>query len=93
VAKSAHRVRKIGAAVPPTTAVTELEAICGWQGGGMASFTPAPLIEPSGQKGAMAKLTTGEQSIPPPRGKVRDRVVFARDLISARQSRKRWWCL
>jgi integrase len=75
VAKSAHGVRKIGAtrAANNGATVAELEAIFGWQGGGMASLYTRAADRARLAKGAMAKLdrTPGEQSIPTPSGKVR----------------------
>jgi len=54
--------------------VAELEAIFGWQGGGMASLYTRATDRARLAKGAMSKLarTTGEQTIPAPSGKVRD---------------------
>jgi integrase len=76
VAKSAHGVRKIGAtrAANNGATVAELEAIFGWQGGGMASLYTRAADRARLAKGAMAKLdrTPGEQSIPAPSGKVRE---------------------
>jgi integrase len=76
VAKSAHGVRKIGAtrAANNCATVAELEAIFGWQGGGMASLYTRAADRARLAKGAMAKLdrTPGEQSIPAPSGKVRE---------------------
>jgi integrase len=78
VAKSAHGVRKIGAtrAANNGATVAELEAIFGWQGGGMASLYTRAADRARLAKGAMSKLdgTSGEQSIPAPRGKVREAV-------------------
>jgi integrase len=76
VTKSAHGVRKIGAIrhahSGPT--VAELDAIFGWQGGGMASLYIREADRARLAKAAMSKLdgTAGEQTIPAPRGKVRD---------------------
>jgi hypothetical protein len=76
VAKSAHGVRKIGAtrAANAGATVAELEAIFGWQGGGMASLYTRTADRARLAKGAMSMLarTTGEQTIPAPSGKVRD---------------------
>jgi integrase len=76
VAKSAHGVRKIGAtrAANNGATVAELEAIFGWQGGGMASLYTRAADRARLAKGAIAKLdrTPGEQSIPAPSGKVRE---------------------
>jgi integrase len=75
VAKSAHGVRKIGAtrAANNGATVAELEAIFGWQGGGMASLYTRAADRARLARGAMAKLdrTPGEQSIPAPSEKVR----------------------
>lgn len=75
VAKSAHGVRKIGAtrAANNGATVAELEAIFGWQGGGMASLYTRAADRARLAKGAMAKLdrTAGEQSVLAPSGKVR----------------------
>ena len=68
VAKSAHGVRKIGAtrAANNGATVAELEAIFGWQGGGMASLDTRAADRARLAKGAMAKLerTPSEQSNP-----------------------------
>jgi integrase len=76
VKKSAHGVRKIGAtrAANEGATVAELDAIFGWQGGGMASLYTRAADRARLAKGAMTKLagTTGEQTIPAPNGKVRD---------------------
>ena len=76
VAKSAHGVRKIGAtrAANNGATVAELEAIFGWQGGGMASLYTRAADRARLAKGAIAKLerTPSEQSIPAPSKKVRD---------------------
>jgi len=68
VAKSAHGARKIGAtrAANNGATVAELEAIFGWQGGGMASLDTRAADRARLAKGAMAKLerTPSEQSIP-----------------------------
>jgi integrase len=76
IAKSAHGVRKIGAtrAANNGATVAELEAIFGWQGGGMASLYTRAADRARLAKGAMAKLdrTRGEQSIPAPSEKVRE---------------------
>jgi len=73
VAKSAHAVRKIGATRAANNGATvgELEAIFGWQGGGMASLYTRAADRARLAKGAMAKLDrmAGEQSIPAPRRK------------------------
>jgi integrase len=78
IAKSAHGVRKIGAtrAANNGATVAELEAIFGWSGGGMASLYTRAADRARLAKGAMSKLggTPGEQSMPSPRGKVRDSV-------------------
>jgi hypothetical protein len=54
----------------------QLDAIFGWQGGGMASLYTREADRARLAKGAMSKLagTTGEQTIPAPSGKVRDSV-------------------
>jgi integrase len=76
VAKSAHGVRKIGAtrAALNGATVAELDAIFGWQGGGMASLYTRAADRARLAKGAMSKLdgTPREQSIPAPSGKVRE---------------------
>ena len=76
VAKSAHGVRKIGAtrAANNGATVAELEAIFGWQGGGMASLDTRAADRARLAKGAMAKLerTPSEQSIPALSKKARD---------------------
>ncbi len=76
MAKSAHGVRKIGAtrAANNGATVAELEAIFGWQGGGMASLYTRAADRARLAKGAIAKLerTPSEQSIPAPSKKVRD---------------------
>jgi integrase len=76
IAKSAHGVRKIGAtrAANNGATVAELEAIFGWQGGGMAALYTRAADRARLAKNAMAKLdrTRGEQSIPAPTGKVRE---------------------
>ena len=76
VAKFAHGVRKIGAAPAANDGATvaELEAIFGWQGGGMASLYIRTVHRARLAKGEMAKLdrTPGEHSIPAPSGKVRE---------------------
>ena len=76
VKKSAHGVRKIGAtrAAENGATVAELEAIFGWQGGGMASLYTRAADRARLAKIAMKKLerTPSEQSIPSPDGKVRD---------------------
>jgi hypothetical protein len=76
VKKSAHGVRKIGAtrAAENGATVAELEAIFGWQGGGMASLYTRAADRARLAKLAMKKLerTPSEQSIPSPDDKVRD---------------------
>jgi hypothetical protein len=76
VAKSAHGVRKIGAtrAAENGATVAELEAIFGWQGGGMASLYTRAADRARLAKGAIAKLARTEDahSIPAPMEKVRD---------------------
>jgi integrase len=76
VAKSAHGVRKIGAtrAAENGATVAELEAIFGWQGGGMASLYTRAADRARLAKGAIAKLVRTEDahSIPAPTQKVRD---------------------
>jgi hypothetical protein len=63
-------VRKIGAtrAANNGATVAELEAIFGWQGGGMASLYTRAADRARLAKGAMTKLerTPNEQSIPAP---------------------------
>ena len=70
VEKSAHGVRKIGAtrAAENGATVAELEAIFGWQGGGMASLYTRAANRARLAKLAMSKLerTPSEQSIPSP---------------------------
>jgi integrase len=58
VRKSAHGVRKIGAtrAAENGATVAELEAIFGWQGGGMASLYTRAADRARLAKGAMSKL-------------------------------------
>jgi integrase len=58
VAKSAHGVRKIGAtrAAENGATVAELEAIFGWQGGGMASLYTRAADRARLAKGAIKKL-------------------------------------
>jgi integrase len=78
VSKSAHGVRKIGAtrAAENGATVAELEAIFGWQGGGMASLYTRAADRARLAKSAMPKMaggTTSEHSIPAPSGKVRER--------------------
>jgi integrase len=74
-AKSAHGVRKIGAtrAAENGATVAELEAIFGWQGGGMASLYTRAADRVRLAKGAITKLTRTEvgHSIPSPHDKVR----------------------
>jgi integrase len=76
VAKSAHGVRKIGAtrAAENGATVAELEAIFGWQGGGMASLYTRAADRARLAKGAITKLarTESEHSIPAPNQKVRE---------------------
>jgi integrase len=76
VAKSAHGLRKIGAtrAANNGATVAELEAIFGWQGGGMAALYTRAADRVRLAKSAMSKLerTASEHSIPAPPGKVRD---------------------
>jgi integrase len=76
VAKSAHGVRKIGAtrAAENGATVAELEAIFGWQGGGMASLYTRAADRARLAKGAITKLARTEKahSIPAPTGKVRE---------------------
>ena len=75
VAKSAHGVRKIGAtrAAENGATVAELEAIFGWQGGGMASLYTRAADRARLAKGAITKLirTEAGHSIPSPDEKVR----------------------
>ncbi len=75
VDKSAHGVRKIGAtrAAENGATVAELEAIFGWQGGGMASLYTRAANRAKLAKAAMGKLerTPGEQPMPSPDRKVR----------------------
>jgi integrase len=78
VSKSAHGVRKIGAtrAAENGATVAELEAIFGWQGGGMASLYTRAADRARLAKSAMPKMagrTMCEHSIPAPSGKVRER--------------------
>jgi integrase len=58
IPKSAHGVRKIGTtrAAENGATVAELEAIFGWQGGGMASLYTHAVDRARLAKGAMAKL-------------------------------------
>jgi integrase len=76
VAKSAHGVRKIGAtrAAENGATVAELEAIFGWQGGGMASLYTRAADRARLAKGAITKLARTEtgHSIPAPHRKVRE---------------------
>jgi integrase len=76
VKKSAHGVRKIGAirAALNGATVAELDAIFGWQGGGMAALYVREADRARLAKSAMSKLdgTAGERTLPSPRGKVRD---------------------
>jgi integrase len=77
VAKSAHGVRKIGAtrAAENGATVAELEAIFGWQGGGMAALYTRAADRARLAKGAMSKMargTTSEHSIPSPNHQVRE---------------------
>lgn len=75
VNKSAHGVRKIGAtrAAENGATVAELEAIFGWQGGGMASLYTRAADRARLAKGAMSKLmrTADEHPTPAPMEKVR----------------------
>lgn len=75
VRKSAHGVRKIGAtrAAENGATVAELEAIFGWQGGGMAALYTRAADRARLAKSAMGKLvrTHGEQATPAPHEKVR----------------------
>jgi integrase len=75
IRKSAHGVRKIGAtrAAENGATVAELEAIFGWQGGGMASLYTRAADRARLARGAMSKLvrTADEQATPAPRDKVR----------------------
>jgi integrase len=75
VRKSAHGVRKIGAtrAAENGATVAELEAMFGWQGGGMASLYTRAADRARLAKGAITKLTRTEagHSIPSPDDKVR----------------------
>ena len=71
VTKSAHGVRKIGAtrAAENGATVAELEAIFGWQGGGMAALYTRAADRSRFAKGAMSKLgreRASEHSIPSP---------------------------
>jgi integrase len=76
VAKSAHGIRKIGAtrAAENGATVAELEAIFGWQGGGMAALYTRAADRSRLAKGAMAKLARTEdaRSVPSPTYQVRD---------------------
>jgi hypothetical protein len=76
VAKSAHGVRKIGATRAPENGATvaELEAIFGWQGGGMASSYTRAADRARLAKGAITKLARTEKahSISAPSEKVRE---------------------
>jgi integrase len=73
--ESCHGVRKIGAtrAAGNGATVAELEAIFGWQGGGMASLYTRAANRVKLARAAMSKLerTPGEQSNPAPNEKVR----------------------
>jgi integrase len=75
VNKSAHGVRKIGAtrAAENGATVAELEAIFGWQGGGMAALYTKAANRARLSRAAMTKLerTADERSIPAPDPKVR----------------------
>jgi integrase len=77
VNKSAHGVRKIGAtrAAENGATVAELEAIFGWQGGGMAALYTKAANRARLSRSAMTKLerTMDEQFIPAPDQKVRAR--------------------
>src|SRR5947209_18185433 len=72
---TAHGVRKIGAtrAAENGATVAELEAIFGWQGGGMASLYTKAANRARLAKAAINKLerTVEEHSIPAPSRKVR----------------------
>jgi integrase len=75
VGKSCHGVRKIGAtrAAENGATVPELEAIFGWQGGGMAALYTRAADRARLAKSAMSKLerTPGQHSMPAPNEKVR----------------------
>jgi Phage integrase family len=77
IAKSAHGVRKAGAIRLAHNGVTvaELDAVFGWQGGGMAALYIKEADRARLAKGAMAKLgeTSVEQTIPSPPVRVRER--------------------
>jgi integrase len=72
--KSAHGVRKVGAtrAADNGATVTELEAIFGWQGGGMAALYTRAADRKRASLRAMAMMerTPDERSIPSPHVKV-----------------------
>jgi integrase len=77
VAKSAHGCRKIGAtrAAENGATVAELEALFGWQGGGMAALYTRAADRARLAKGAMSKMARGtpsEHSIPSPNHEVRE---------------------
>jgi integrase len=73
--KSAHGVRKAGAtrAADNGATVHELEAIFGWQGGGMAALYTRTADRKRASQRAMTMMerTAGEQPIPSPDQKVR----------------------
>jgi integrase len=74
VNKSAHGLRKIGAtrAADNGATVSELEAIFGWSGGGMASLYTREADRARLAKGAMSKLANNaETATPAPSHKVR----------------------
>lgn len=75
--KSAHGVRKIGAtrAADNGATVTELEAIFGWEGGGMAALYTKAADRKRAALRAMNLMerTAEEHSIPSPSPKVRER--------------------
>lgn len=75
IRKSAHGVRKIGAtrAAENGATVAELEAIFGWQGGGMAALYTRAADRARLARAAMSKLvrTPAEHSMPAPDEKVR----------------------
>jgi integrase len=77
IAKSAHGVRKAGAIrlAHNGATVAELDAVFGWQGGGMAALYIKEADRARLAKGAMSKLggTPVEQTIPSPLVVVRDR--------------------
>lgn len=75
VRKSAHGIRKIGAtrAAENGATVAELEAIFGWQGGGMAALYTRAADRARLAKGAINRLVKNEtgKSMPAPLEKVR----------------------